>query len=67
MRFIRLELLEGSSMGIGERWRNLGDENMNFQELSQQWKQAQLPIAELYQENRELRRQLGENTIEMSA
>jgi hypothetical protein len=31
--------------------------------LSQQLKQAQLAIAELYQENRELRRQLAEMTI----
>jgi hypothetical protein len=64
MHVVWLEPVEGSSMGIGERWRKSGDENVNVQELSQQLKQAQLAIAELYQENRELRRQLAERTIE---
>jgi hypothetical protein len=66
MRVVRLEPVEGSSMGIGERMRRSGDENMNVQESSvAKLKQAQLAIAELYQENKELRRQLAERTIEM--
>jgi cell shape-determining protein MreC len=41
-----------------------GEENANVQELLQQLKQAQHAIAQLYQENRELSRQLAERTIE---
>jgi hypothetical protein len=65
MRIVQLEPVEGARKGIDERWRKSGDENVNVQELSQQLKQAQHAIAELYQENRELRRQLAERTIEM--
>jgi hypothetical protein len=39
----------------------------NVREPSQQLKQAQLAIAELYQENRELRQQLAAKTLEVSA
>jgi hypothetical protein len=37
---------------------------MDIRESSQQLKQAQLAIAELYQENKELRKQLVERTVE---
>jgi hypothetical protein len=49
MRIVRLEPVEGSSRGIGERRRRSGDENVDDQESSQQLKQAHLAIAELYQ------------------
>jgi hypothetical protein len=39
---------------------------MDIRESSQQLKQAQLTIAELYQENRELKKQLAERTVETS-
>jgi hypothetical protein len=39
----------------------------NIREPTQQLKQAQLAIAELYQENRELRQQLAAKTLEVSA
>jgi hypothetical protein len=39
----------------------------NDQDPSQQLKQVKLAIAELYQENRELRQQLATKTIEVSA
>jgi hypothetical protein len=64
MHVVRLEPVEGSSRGISERQRRSGTENMEVQESSQQLKQAQLAIAELYQENRELRKQLAERTVE---
>jgi cell shape-determining protein MreC len=38
----------------------------NVQDPSQQLKQMQLAIAELYQENKELRQQLATKTIEVS-
>jgi hypothetical protein len=64
MRTIQLEPVEGASKGIDKRQRKLGDENTNFHEFSQQLKKAQHAIAELYQENRELRRHMAERTIE---
>jgi hypothetical protein len=67
MRAIRLEPVEGASKGIDERQRKSSDENMNVQELSQQLKQAQHAIAEIDQENMELRRQLAERTVETPA
>ena len=39
---------------------------MEVQNPSQQLKQAQLAVAEIYQENRELGQQLGEKTLEAS-
>jgi len=39
----------------------------NVQETSQQLKQAQLVITELYQKNRELRQQLATKTLEVSS
>jgi cell shape-determining protein MreC len=64
MRVVWLEPVEGSSRGISERRRRSGTENMEVQESSQQLKQAQLAISELYQENKELRKQLAEKTVE---
>jgi len=63
MRTIRLEPVESASKGIYERHGNSIDENVNVHELSQQLKQAQYAIAGIYQENRELRRQMAERTI----
>jgi hypothetical protein len=34
MRVVRVEPIEGSSRGIGERWRRSSDENMDAQESS---------------------------------
>jgi hypothetical protein len=42
----------------------LGEENENTEEVKQQLKKAQHVIAQSYQENRELRRQLAEKIIE---
>jgi hypothetical protein len=47
-----------------KRQVELGEENANTQEMKQQLKQAQHVIAQFYQENRELRRQLAEKIIE---
>jgi chromosome segregation ATPase len=65
MRTVQLEPVEGASKGIDERLVDLGEENENVQELSQQLKQAQHVITQCYQESRELRRHMSENTIEM--
>jgi anion-transporting ArsA/GET3 family ATPase len=64
MNIVQLELVEGENKGIDERQVELGEENANVQELKQQMKQAQHVIAQFYQENRELRRQLEERIIE---
>jgi hypothetical protein len=45
----------------------LGEENANTQEIKQQLKQDQHVIAQFYQENRELRRQLAGKIIETLA
>jgi hypothetical protein len=50
--------------GIDEGQGKSGDENVNVQELSQQLKQVQHAISQLYQESRELRKQLAERTVE---
>jgi hypothetical protein len=47
--------------------RRTNIEGADVLESFQQLKQAQLTIVELYQENRELRQQLAENTLEVSA
>jgi hypothetical protein len=67
MRAIRLEPAEGTSRGSGSRTRRTDVMGTNVREPSQQLKQAQLVVAELYQENRELRQQLAAKTLEMSA
>jgi gas vesicle protein len=45
----------------------LGEENENTQKMKQQLKQAQHVIAQFYQENKELRRQLSGKIIETLA
>jgi chromosome segregation ATPase len=67
MHIVQLELVEGANKGIDERQVELGEENANVQEMKQQLKQAQHVIAQFYQENRELRRQLAERIIETPA
>jgi hypothetical protein len=64
MCVVRLEPIEGSSWESCERWRRLGTESMDVRESSQQLKQVQLAIFELYQENRELRKKLAERNVE---
>jgi hypothetical protein len=64
---IQLELVECAYKGIDERQVELGEENANTQEMKQQLKQVQDVIAQCYQENRELRRQLAEKIIETPA
>jgi hypothetical protein len=54
MRAIRLEPVETTSRGSGSRMRRTEASGSNVREPSQQLEQAQLAIAELYQENREL-------------
>jgi hypothetical protein len=56
MHIIHLELFEGVNKGIDERRVNLGEENENVQELSQQLKQEKHIIAQFYQEKKYLRR-----------
>jgi hypothetical protein len=67
MHVIRLEPVEGTSRGSGRRTRRTDVMGTNVREPSQQLKQAQLAVAELYQENRELRQQLAAKTLEVSA
>jgi hypothetical protein len=62
---IHLELVEGENEGIYERQEELGEENANVQELSQQMKQAQHAIVQIYQEKKGLRIKLVEMTIEI--
>jgi hypothetical protein len=64
---IRLEPVEGTSQESGRRMRRTDVMGANIREPTQQLKQAQLAIAELYQENKELRRQLAAKTLEVSA
>jgi hypothetical protein len=67
MRAIQLEPVESTSRESGRRARRTNVVGTNVQEPSQQLKQAQLAIAKLYQENKELRQQLATKTIEVSA
>jgi len=67
MCVVRLEPVEATSQESRSRTRGMDVTGTNDQELSQQLKQAKLAIAELYQENRELRQQLVMKTIEVSA
>jgi hypothetical protein len=67
MRAIRLEPVETTSRGSGSRMRRTDASGSNVREPTQQLEQAQLAIVELYQENRELRRQLAAKTLEVSA
>jgi hypothetical protein len=67
MHAIRLEPVEGTSQESGSRMRRTDAMGTNVRESTQQLKQAQLAIVELYQENRELRRQLAAKTLEVSA
>jgi hypothetical protein len=66
MRAIQLEPVEGPSRETCDRRRRPDTEGTNIREPSQQLKKVQLAIAELYQENRELRQQLAEKTLEAS-
>jgi hypothetical protein len=66
-RAIRLEPAGGSSHEDRSRTRKEDITGENEEEPSQQLKQAKLAIAELYQENMELRRQLATKTTEASA
>jgi hypothetical protein len=66
MRVIQLEPVEVTSRGSGSRTRRTDAMDTNVREPTQQLKQAQLAIVELYQENRELRRQLAAKTLEVS-
>jgi hypothetical protein len=66
MRAVRLEPVEGTSQERERRTRRMDVMGTNDQDPSQQLKQARLAIAELYQENRELRQQLATKTIEVS-
>jgi hypothetical protein len=67
MRAIQLEPVENTSRGSGSRTRRTDASGSNVREPTQQLEQAQLAIVELYQENRELRRQLAAKTFEVSA
>jgi hypothetical protein len=64
---IRLELVGRSGHEDRNRARKGDVAGANEETPSQQLEQAKLAIAELYQENRELRRQLATKTVEASA
>jgi hypothetical protein len=66
MRVIWLEPIEGPSRETYDRRRRTDTKGIDIRESSQQLNQAQLPIAELYQENRELRHRLEKKTFEAS-
>jgi hypothetical protein len=66
MHVVWIKPVEGSSQEICDRRRRTGTESMDVRESSQQLNREQLAIAELYQENRKLRRQLVERTVETS-
>jgi hypothetical protein len=63
---IRLEPVEGLSRETYDRRRRTYIEGTNICKPLQQLKQAQLAIADLYQENIELRQQLATKTLEAS-
>jgi hypothetical protein len=63
MHVVHLEPLEGTSRESGRRMRRMDAIGSNDQETTQQLKQVKLAIAELYQENRELRQQLATKII----
>jgi hypothetical protein len=67
MHAIRLEPAGGSSREDRSRTRKEDITEVNDLEPSQQLKQAKLAIAELYQENMELRRQLATKITKASA
>jgi hypothetical protein len=64
---IQLETVETTSQGSWNRTRRTKTWGSNVRDPNQQLEQAQLAIAKLYQENRELRRQLVENNSEVPA
>jgi hypothetical protein len=64
---VRPEPLEGTSQESGNRMRRMDAIGSNDQETTQQLKQAKLAIAELYQENRELRQQLAMKIMKESS
>jgi hypothetical protein len=66
-RVIQLEPAGKSSRNAGSEQGKRMSMGENEEAPSQQLKQAKLAIAELYQENRELRRQLATKTAEASA
>jgi hypothetical protein len=66
MRVIGLEPLEGTSRESGRKMRRMDATGSNYQETYEHLKQEKLAIAELYQENRELRPQLATKTMEAS-
>jgi hypothetical protein len=66
-RAIRLEPAGKSSHEGGNRARKVDAMGENEEAPSQQLKQEKMAIVELYQENRELRRQLATKTAEASA
>jgi hypothetical protein len=67
MHAIQLEPVEGPSRKTYGRRIRRNTEGMDVRESSQQLKQAQLTTVELYQENRGLRQQVEEKTLEASA
>jgi len=62
---IQLELIEGASQESWSRTRRTNTVGTNVREPSQQLKKAQLANAKLYQENRELKRQLEAKTLKV--
>jgi hypothetical protein len=61
---VHLDLVECTNQRIDEKQVELGEENENNQEVKQQLKKYQHVIAQFYQENIELRRNLAEKIIE---
>ena len=67
IRAIRLEPVKGPSQETYDKRRRIDTEGTDLREMSQQLKQVQLTIVELYQDNRELRHQLAMKTLKASA
>jgi hypothetical protein len=66
MHVIWLDPVEVPSQETCDRQRRLDTEGTDIRELSRQLKKEHLAISKLYQENRELRKQLVEKTLEAS-
>jgi len=67
MHAIRLEHVRTTSRGSGSQMRKTEASCSNIRGPNLQLEQAQIAIAKIYQENRELRRQLAAKNLEVSA
>jgi regulator of replication initiation timing len=64
---IQTNFVECAAQEIDEKQVEPGEKDVNIKEVKQQLKKAQHVIAQLYQENGELKRKLAERTLEAQA